>query len=296
MLRRTFPTIMASYLFTNSDDEEVNDTANGTPRTYTGGNASLSSWSSSRSKRLFDLACFACALPLALPILLLTAITVGVTSGGPVLFRQRRIGRYGRPFTIYKFRTMPARIISGERPEITTSTNQKFTAVGVYLRRWKLDELPQIFNVLRGDMSLVGPRPKIPNHQTSDLTCLPGITGYATLTFANEEAFLADLSADELDALYHSVILPFKGQLDREYMSIATFTSDLHLIMKSIFRRWNEREYSDLLFSGLSSVMPSPKIRIADTMFPTHDLITGGAVPTMKGSECKTEIIGSSPI
>jgi lipopolysaccharide/colanic/teichoic acid biosynthesis glycosyltransferase len=199
----------------------------------------LSRWSSSAAKRLFDVVCVISALPMTVPVLLLTALAVRMTSKGPVLFRQQRMGRHGQPFTILKFRTMPVRSSEIIRPLVTSSTNQKFTPVGPFLRRWKLDELPQIFNVLNGEMSLVGPRPKLPEHQHRNLACRPGITGYATYVFAREEGAFAGLSERELHSLYHEVVLPFKEQLDREYMSSATCVSDLRLVLKSVFRKWN---------------------------------------------------------
>src|SRR5665213_237182 len=153
----------------------------------------LSPWSASIGKRLFDLICVIIALPIALPILLLTAIAVRITSAGPVLFRQHRMGRHGEIFTIIKFRTMPVRRHTADRPAVTTAINQRFTPVGAFLRRWKLDELPQILNVLRGDMSLVGPRPKVPKHQSCHLASRPGITGGATVIFAREEVILSNV-------------------------------------------------------------------------------------------------------
>ena len=123
----------------------------------------LSPWSRSTLKRFFDCACVLLALPVLVPLLLTIGAAVRVTSLGPVLFRQKRVGRHGQPFTILKFRTM---IHVADRPHhpITTSDNQQFTPVGPFLRRWKLDELPQLANVLLGHMSLVGPRPKLPEH------------------------------------------------------------------------------------------------------------------------------------
>jgi lipopolysaccharide/colanic/teichoic acid biosynthesis glycosyltransferase len=115
--------------------------------------------------------------------------------------------------------------------------NRAFTSIGPLLRRWKVDELPQLFNVLLGDMSLVGPRPKLPEHQLGVLRCRPGITGAATLVFANEEAVLATLPQHAVREYFHSTVLPAKLRLDSEYMSHATFTSDLGLIVRTLTRR-----------------------------------------------------------
>lgn len=208
---------------------------------------SLSKWSASISKRLFDIGCVVLSLPVTVPALLLTGLAVRLSSRGPVLFRQQRMGCHGQTFTIYKFRTMPVRRTSTSRPVVTTAINQRFTPVGPFLRRWKLDELPQLINVLRGDMSLVGPRPKVPSHQANRLNCRPGITGRATIVFAREEVTLANIPIAQLDAYYHGVVLPLKQMLDEDYMASATFASDLRLIVQSVFRKWDDLKLSDLV-------------------------------------------------
>ena len=207
----------------------------------------LSTWTKSPLKRVFDSACVLCALPLALPILLATAVAVRLTSRGPVLFRQQRVGRHHRAFTIYKFRTMPVPGNKGARPALTTADNQAFTPVGPFLRRWKLDELPQILNVLLGNMSLVGPRPKLPQLHAGHLTCRPGITGRATVVFAREEAALSAIPATHVGHYYRDVVAPLKQQLDDDYMAEATFASDLDLILRSIVRRFDDGEIYALL-------------------------------------------------
>jgi lipopolysaccharide/colanic/teichoic acid biosynthesis glycosyltransferase len=238
---------MVSYPIAGSDSEQADRHATTSLDDSMSMCAPLSAWSSSGSKRLFDLVCVVCAFPLIMPLLLLSALAVRLTSEGPVIFCQKRMGRHGEPFTIYKFRTMPVRNNSVERPSITTSTNQRFTPVGPFLRRWKLDELPQVFNVLGGDMSLVGPRPKLAEHQLTELACRPGITGYATCVFAREEAVFAGLSENELNFINNDVVLPTKEQLDREYMSTASCSSDLRLIFKSILRKWDDGELKEFV-------------------------------------------------
>jgi lipopolysaccharide/colanic/teichoic acid biosynthesis glycosyltransferase len=150
-------------------------------------------------------------------------------------------------FTILKFRTMPVRRSAAKRPNVTTSINQRFTPLGPFLRGWKLDELPQLINILRGDMSLVGPRPKVADHQTAQLNCRPGVTGRATIVFAREEMVLSPLPSSQLDGIYHRVVLPLKHQLDEEYMSKATFASDMKLIFNSVFRNWEDLELRHLI-------------------------------------------------
>lgn len=205
----------------------------------------LSPWAQSAAKRLFDCVCVLLALPLLLPILLCIAVAVRITSSGPVLFLQKRVGCHGRNFTILKFRTMIHDVDVHHHP-VTTADNQPFTSIGPFLRRWKFDELPQIFNVLLGHMSLVGPRPKMPEHVKVDLCCRPGITGAATIAFAREETILERVPKHSLDAYYHKVVLPTKRTMDAEYMARATFLSDLKLIANSVLRRWDSTA-TDLL-------------------------------------------------
>jgi lipopolysaccharide/colanic/teichoic acid biosynthesis glycosyltransferase len=206
----------------------------------------VSAWSRSGLKRAFDVVCVLLALPLLIPIFIVVGLAVRFTSKGPVLFLQKRTGLHRRNFTILKFRTME-HLENGAHSKVTTAGNQRFTPVGPFLRRWKLDELPQILNVLIGDMSLVGPRPKLPEHQLGELKCRPGITGAATIAFAREEQILARLPDHHLDGYYHSIILPAKLRLDREYMAQATFLTDLKLIVDTIVRRWDCSEVCKLL-------------------------------------------------
>lgn len=215
----------------------------------------LSGWSQSGAKRIFDCGLVALALPVLVPILLAVAAGVCLTSPGPVLFLQKRVGRRGRSFTIAKFRTM-LHEADARYHAVSTTENQPFTPVGPFLRRWKLDELPQIFNVLLGHMSLVGPRPKIPEHEKVEVPCRPGITGAATIAFACEEAMLERVPSHQLDDVYHSVILPAKRKIDAEYMARATFASDLRLVLNSILRRW-DTSLAEQLLDPLETEDPS---------------------------------------
>jgi len=211
----------------------------------------LSRWSRSGAKRVFDLACVVGTLPISVPLFVGIGLAVRLTSRGPVLFCQERMGCHGKKFTILKFRTMPVHGSSTDRPAVTTNENQEFTPIGPFLRRFKLDELPQLINVLRGDMSLVGPRPKMPQHQSTRLYSRPGITGHATVLFAQEEEALSRIPVEDLDAYYHSVILPLKERLDTEYMASATFATDFMLIVDSVLRNWRNRELMQLLSESL---------------------------------------------
>ena len=198
----------------------------------------ISLWTRSTSKRVFDCTCVLLALPVLLPLLLVIGAAVRLTSRGPVLFLQKRTGMHGRDFTIFKFRTMVHAIDRAHRP-VTTVNNQRFTPVGPFLRRWKLDELPQFINVFLGDMSLVGPRPRLPEHVLHKVPCRPGLTGPATIAFAKEEAILARIRPEHLDGYYHQIVLPAKQQIDAEYLAQATFFSDMGLLFNTALRRWD---------------------------------------------------------
>jgi lipopolysaccharide/colanic/teichoic acid biosynthesis glycosyltransferase len=208
----------------------------------------LSAWSQSGAKRFFDCVCVLLALPLLIPALLVVALAVWLTSPGPILFLQKRMGRDGKPFTILKFRTM-LHVTDNRHHAVTTAGNQRFTPVGPFLRRLKIDEFPQLLNVLAGHLSLVGPRPKMREHMLSHLPCRPGITGAATIAFALEESVLDRVPKHRLEAYYHKVVLPAKRKLDAEYMASATFFSDLKLIVNSVLRRWDTSVMEGLLNS-----------------------------------------------
>jgi len=198
----------------------------------------LSPWSSSAAKRVFDCGCVLLALPVLAPLALAIAAAVRLTSRGPVLFLQKRTGRHGRSFTIFKFRTM-THVADRAHHRITTLDNQSFTPLGPFLRYWKLDELPQLANVLLGHMSLVGPRPKMPDHSIFEVPCRPGITGMATAAFAQEEVILSRVPRHEVESYYRGVVLPAKAQMDAEYGARATLLSDIRLLVISVLRRWD---------------------------------------------------------
>lgn len=247
----------------------------------------LSPWSRSSTKRLFDCVCVLSMMPLLIPIFLAVGLAVRLTSSGPVLFLQKRTGRLGRHFTILKFRTMVHSSDNTHKP-VTTCGNQLFTPVGPFLRRWKLDELPQLFNVLAGHMSLVGPRPKLAAHAISSLPCRAGITGAATVAFAREESILDRIPKQHLEAFYHTVVLPAKLRLDAEYMAKATFTSDLKLILLSIFRRWDNTIIEDLLFTWAAK--QSEGIRVDASMVADAAFVHAQMVAQMERNPPHSEI------
>ncbi len=228
----------------------------------------ISDWTRSTSKRVFDCVCVLLAMPVLLPLLLVIGAAVRLTSRGPVFFLQKRMGMNGRTFTIFKFRTMVHDTDRRHRP-VTTLTNQRFTLVGPFLRRWKLDETPQFINVFLGDMSLVGPRPRLPEHVLYKVPCRPGLTGPATLAFAKEEAILARIHPERLDGYYHQVVLPAKQQIDAEYLAQATFFSDLGLLFHTALRRWHTSLAENYLTAVAHEwVNLNPPARAAETSVP----------------------------
>jgi lipopolysaccharide/colanic/teichoic acid biosynthesis glycosyltransferase len=191
------------------------------------------------AKRLFDLLLSSLGLLVLAPLLLLIALLIKLDSPGPVTFRQERVGRYGQPFRIHKFRTMrhePA----GQGLQITVGADRRITRVGGFLRASKLDELPQLLDVWLGDMSLVGPRPEVPRyvaHYPADvrdkvLSVRPGITDIASIEYRDESAVLAR-AADPEHAYIHEV-LPHKLALAAQYVDRSSVGLDLWLIWRTL--------------------------------------------------------------
>ena len=192
-----------------------------------------SSWTLSSTRRALESLIAAVALVMSIPLMFVIALAVRLSSGGPILFRQRRMGRNGMEFTLYKFRSMKFKS-NDAGPLITVRGDRRITAVGSFLRRYKLDELPQLWNVLRGDMSIVGPRPKLAHHEGLFLSARPGITGAATLAFRNEETLLAVLPADQMENVYETHFKAAKARLDAQYMREATFLSDCLIVWATL--------------------------------------------------------------
>jgi lipopolysaccharide/colanic/teichoic acid biosynthesis glycosyltransferase len=197
----------------------------------------VSQWSVSRTKRIFDALAAFVALLIAAPGMAVIALLVKCTSRGPVFFRQLRVGQNGVPFELLKFRTM--RNMPG--PAVTRSGDPRVTRVGKFLRRTKIDELPQLWNVVRGDMSLVGPRPDLPTFWPALCSCQPGIahlrpglTGRASLLLRDEEGLLGAIPEQDLHHYYTSHLLPQKALLDLEYAEAATFLSDIRIALATL--------------------------------------------------------------
>lgn len=191
---------------------------------------SASAWCLSNSKRVLDLSFALLVLVvLAVPMLAI-ALCVRLTSRGPAFFAQNRVGCGGRLFRVYKFRSMTWDA-DHRGPGLTRGGDCRITPLGRWLRKLKLDELPQFYNVLRGEMSLVGPRPKLPRFTgIVNMPYRPGITGASTLAFRREEEMLSRIHPSLMDDYYSQHIRPLKTRIDVRYMCRATFWSDLRLI------------------------------------------------------------------
>jgi len=189
-------------------------------------------------KRVVDVAVSALALALLWPLGLVIAAAVTLGDGGPAFFRQERVGRGGRTFRMWKYRTM---IVDAERGgrHLTVGEDPRVTRVGAVLRRTKLDELPQLLNVLRGEMSLVGPRPEVPHYvalyspdQRAVLSLTPGITDPASLRYRDESEELAESAEPERTYVDH--ILPEKIRLNLAYAAQATWLTDIGVIWATL--------------------------------------------------------------
>jgi lipopolysaccharide/colanic/teichoic acid biosynthesis glycosyltransferase len=190
-------------------------------------------------KRCFDIAVAVVGLALLSPLLVVVAVLVRFTSNGPVLFRQERIGRQFRPFCIYKFRTM-VQDAPRQGGQITCDDDPRITWIGRILRKTKIDELPQLINVLVGDMSLVGPRPEVPRYvelfrgdYVEILEARPGITDLASIKYRDESEILGRAADPEKE--YIERILPEKIRLAKEYVRNASLWLDLEIIAKTIY-------------------------------------------------------------
>lgn len=191
--------------------------------------------------RLIDVLAAALGLLILSPLLLALALWVKLSSPGPIFYRARRVGRGGQLFHLYKFRTMVADA-DRQGPGITTAGDSRITPVGRFLRRTKLDELPQLLNVLKGEMSLVGPRPEDPRYvalynaeQQRVLQVRPGITSPASLQYRNESELLR---GRDWETVYTQEILPHKLALELDYLQKRSVWRDLGLIGQTVLSLW----------------------------------------------------------
>ncbi len=188
------------------------------------------------AKRALDIAAAAAGLVAVAPLLGVIALVVRKTSPGPALFRQTRVGRDGEPFEMLKFRTMRVATPGETGPQVTAGGDSRITRVGRVLRKTKLDELPELVNVLRGDMSLVGPRPEVPKYvahysaeeKATVHSVRPGLTDPATVRFRSEEEILA--RAEDPERAYIDDVLPTKIRMYTDYLDTASFLGDLRIL------------------------------------------------------------------
>lgn len=191
-------------------------------------------------KRIFDFICSAIGLIVLSPVLIIIAIMIKKGSDGPVFFKQIRVGEYGENFEILKFRTM---VVDAEKlgRQITVGNDNRITKIGGFLRKYKLDELPQLINVFKGDMSLVGPRPEVPRYvemyteeQRKVLNVKPGITDLASLRYKDENELLG--KAEDPDDFYINTIMPDKLELNLEYINKSNVFFDIYIIITTIIK------------------------------------------------------------
>lgn len=197
-------------------------------------------WTRSIVKKIFDKSAALLGIIVLSPLFLIVALLIKLDDGGAVFFRQERVGYKGKPFWIWKFRTM---VVGAERlgMPLTVGRDSRITRVGYWLRRLKLDELPQLWNVLRGEMSLVGPRPEVPCYvkeyspeQRKVLELIPGITDPASIHYIHESDLLVQSSDPEL--MYREEIMPKKIRINLEYAKRASFCTDIFVIFQTLGR------------------------------------------------------------
>ena len=188
-------------------------------------------------KRIFDIISSLFGLILLSPFMIIIAILIKLDSKGPIFFRQVRVTKNGREFKIFKYRTM--KVGSDKYSQITVGKDSRITKVGDFLRKYKLDEIPQLINVLIGDMSLVGPRPEVPKYvalyteeQREILKVRAGITDYASIEFSNENDILANETDPE--KAYIEKIMPRKIELNKKYLSEISVMTDIKIILLTI--------------------------------------------------------------
>ena len=191
------------------------------------------------AKRVMDLLGASLGLLVFSPVLVACAVAVKLSSPGPVFFRQERVGLHGKPFRIRKFRTM--RVTDGSGLQVTAAGDARITAVGRLLRRSKLDELPQLIDVLVGNMSIVGPRPEVPRYMAQYpqaareriLSVRPGITDNAAIAFRDEERMLA--ASSDVERTYVEEIMPIKQRYYLDYVAHQSVANDLAIIARTVW-------------------------------------------------------------
>jgi lipopolysaccharide/colanic/teichoic acid biosynthesis glycosyltransferase len=192
-------------------------------------------WCISRRKRIFDFALASLLLLLSAPLQIVICIVMVLSEQGPVIFRQLRTGRNGIPFTIYKYRTMKDEQ-DDNRSFVTRANDPRITKLGSLLRRTKLDELPQLINILKGEMSIVGPRPRVITQERRISSARPGLTGIASLMLAHEERILQAVPEEAQEKFHADILGPLKRGYDLKYCEIATLSLDVEIIVRTVFK------------------------------------------------------------
>jgi lipopolysaccharide/colanic/teichoic acid biosynthesis glycosyltransferase len=189
-------------------------------------------------KRLFDLILSIPSIIILLPVFLISAVLIKIETSGPISFNQERIGYDGRPFNLYKFRTM-VKDASSTGPSVTPADDPRITRVGRLLRKFKVDEMLQIFNIVKGDMSVIGPRPELQkfvdefkDDYRKILKIKPGMTDYALIAFRNEEEILSKF--DNVEEGYIKEVMPEKIKLYKKYLNEMSLGTDIRIFFKTI--------------------------------------------------------------
>jgi lipopolysaccharide/colanic/teichoic acid biosynthesis glycosyltransferase len=217
-------------------------------------------------QRFFDVYFCCVALLVLTPLFLIVAVVLRVTGDGEILYRQRRVGKGGEPFYLYKFVTMREGVISGHNKTLTIENDKRILPVGHVLRRLKINELPQLFNILRGDMSVIGPRPQTPecfavfpkSAQKVITEVSPGLSGIGSIAFHNEEAILHSRESGEF--FYEQRIMPFKAKLEEWYVENRSLRNYFILIFLTIWVMLFSR--ADILWKFFPT-LPKPDADLA---------------------------------
>jgi len=191
------------------------------------------------SKEIFDKIVSTVSLILCFPLMVILGLLVKTTSRGPIIFKQQRVGKDGKMFSIYKFRTM---YHESPKQVVSVKGDPRITPIGGFLRKWKFDELPELWNIFIGDMSFVGPRPYVPHlaekllgEDVRILRLKPGMTGPATLKYINEEEILSKV--DDPVKFNDEVIFPDKVKINLEYLDNWNFKGDIRIIWHTLLRK-----------------------------------------------------------
>lgn len=231
-------------------------------------------------KRCFDVVVSVLLLIVLAPVLALVACSVWCDDPGPIIFRQLRVGRYDHPFYIFKFRTMRQQMPVPGHTHVTAQNDPRVTRVGKVLRATKLDEFPQLINVLRGEMSLVGPRPESPRYvsyytpeQREVLNVRPGITGPASIVFRHQERLLA--GAPDVEEYYITTVMPIKIGINLEYVRNYSFWRDVKILALTVVT---------LIHPLSPPPIPPPPARVVPTGYAARYPNQGSSSPGASGS------------